>query len=223
MNRIVVLCLVFLITFYQTTALVCNSKCNGGTVPCDTGNNIVVVAQLFNGVSSRYYPYCLNVDRVHELRINGSYSFVSTAPAIQKDSYVKLWVEMATSTNTSESFKGFIFDSTAQNMVSPYFSSFISMTAGYFDQTVNVTNNINFETVCTLSACDLDYSKGCLASTHCSAPVASVTDKDVKIMIGFQGTDKSARFFTSANSLPHKYRFYSFSNVYNDVVNIIKP
>jgi hypothetical protein len=54
------------------SAITCPSVCNGGTIPCDNGNNLILVAELSNGVSSRYYPYCVGVDRIHELYINGS-------------------------------------------------------------------------------------------------------------------------------------------------------
>jgi hypothetical protein len=139
-----------------------------------------------------------------------------------------LWIETGSTNQAAFSFKGFVFDSAStlgnlKQMVSPYYSAFISLTGGSFALNTNSSSNVNFETVCTSNACDLDYAKGCLASTHCSSAVAEVVDKDIKIVLGFQGTDKDARFLVSANSLPHKYRFFSFSNVYNDVVGIIKP
>jgi hypothetical protein len=54
------------------TAITCSSVCNGGTIPCGNGNNLILVAELSNGVTSRYYPYCIGVDRIFELYINGS-------------------------------------------------------------------------------------------------------------------------------------------------------
>lgn len=254
MKGIVGLFLVALIVYVQSLVLCTDtSKCGINQKACTRLNSyLFLTVELDNGNSQkRFYPFCLWVDELAQITLNGSFAWLSQSPGLQ-NSYVRMWVSKGyqTSGKDVQSDYRYFFDrSTAQfnssdNSFALFFQAYVTMEQGKFYEQVSgntTTYPIFFDqSMCqgvtsngvSNYYCVLDTSQPCVNNVDCAAKESDWTtnpstfnsySKDVKILVGFSGTDSGLNYMKSANLMPSKFRQFSFASYYGIVASVTKP
>jgi hypothetical protein len=237
-------------TFGQTSSIKCpvSSQCgntpltgngqNATKVACVVNTNyLLLVVEVNNGSESRWYQYCLLTDNLYQLLVNGSYAWLSSSTS-PSSAYVQMWVPGGLPDGGDvSSYRRAFFASgtnftlnTTDTQFVLYYSGLISLNNGLFTD-VNDTTNVFFENMCSYGYCILDTGMPCINNVDCGITLSeannnstglfpSIPSKDVKIMLGFQGTDGMGNYLKSANLLPSQFRQYSFSNYYGLVASV---
>lgn len=77
--------------------------------------------------------------------------------------------------------------------------------------------------------CILDTTQPCIRKVDCgikygtSGEIGSSSNQDVKVFIGFDGTDRDYNPLRSAGLLPSQFRAFAFSNYFNQVASVFVP
>jgi hypothetical protein len=202
------------------------SACNGGlgknSIPCITQRTAIRLAvELNNGVTSQYYGFCLLVDEFSQLIINGSYDFLSSGPN-KNNSFVRMWL---TDTGVDASFiyksnqRSYFDLTTANEKIVSFYQLYLGQSVGKFSFNVTdtgISNNIFFENLCTTQTdekqrtCLLDGSY-CIRGADCGGNTKSSTNTNVKILVGWQGTDQLLTPYKSQYDMPSKFTKFSFT------------
>lgn len=103
------------------------------------------------------------------------------------------------------------------------------MTNGLF--TVAINSTLPFENNCDSAGewCILDNTQPCIRGVDCgirfgsSSSIGNSNNEDVKIFIGFDGTDNGQNPLRSAGILPTQFRAYAFSNYFNQISSVFVP
>jgi len=256
MKQILILLVLIICQFIYTqnvNKVLCTSnvKCGIGGVACTQLNSYLgLTVELNNGIQSIYYPYCLWVDQVHQIALNGSYNWLSQSSNLGS-SYVRLWVPSGYSNgkDVSSDYRYFFQYGTLQNSTNKsfviFYQAYVTLNQGLFSNGYNSATNTssypiffdqNMCTGITLNGnqnyyCVMDTSQLCVNNIDCgaqdsswlNAAYAASTSKDVKILIGFSGTDRNLNYLQSANQLPSKFRSFSFSSYYGLIASVTVP
>eukprot|EP01080_Neovahlkampfia_damariscottae_P000911 gene911-9820_t len=195
--------------------------CTGsGSSPCMAYHSLFSVhVEVSDGSSSRFYSYCLQVDQYSKLVLNGTANFIRN----KKNSYIKVHAPPAVasyigSNNSQIETKRYIFqDGDNINKVGAgFFSVVFNMEYGMIP--VNKTGLI-YENTCRpgsgfVPICQIDYGKPCVRTFDCGV---TKFDDDVKVFIGFQGTDRIGANLMSAASTPMKFLPFTYGNFYDEI------
>jgi hypothetical protein len=203
------------------------SQCDGNGIPCKLKdqNKLRVVVEVnpnYIGSNPMFMAFCVTLDQLSALSVNGSARYLMKNP----NSYIRLHVG---NKNYVSSDKQPFFGSGNTTFVT-FYSTIFKMNYGVFigfdNNTAVNSTPISFENTCDAgnNKCIMDLDQPCVASMHCGAYyVRDRVPDDVLIYIGFDGTDADYRPLRSSGMMPARLRAFSWWSYYDEVRRVFVP
>lgn len=233
------LLVVFIIVFMQTPQLGlstgCRSECSGTTERrCRRGEQLRMdaVINMSNG-DHRYASFCVKVDDFSQIVLHGSWEFLSAINdthatlTVHAAGHQNIRVEKDANDEDIEVPDPRLFWTADGSGFVAFYTLLVQMDRG-------VVQRLYFDNTCRDDGvCRLDANRPCVNNTDCSVE-RSVFDSaasdehnndnnnddrspDMRSFIGFVGTDRNRNTLLSAESIPTRFRSFSFGNTFNNM------
>jgi hypothetical protein len=219
-----ILPLLLLISIYIVYS--CNPVCRGDTTSrCTSISNFIYIhVEANNGMVSRFYSFCVQIDQFTKLSLNQSYAFMSTNP----NSFIRIHAPPFVATyqpvgkgNATET-RRFFYNERTRDYLTGFYSVVLNMNRGSF-----ANETVVYEDSCRpgtgfLPVCQLVMNRDCIRQVDCAISTSEGGDRDVKVYVAFSGTDSSMRPLQSASMIPTKFLAYSSSNMMSKLTEITR-
>ncbi|KAG2393079.1 hypothetical protein C9374_009656 [Naegleria lovaniensis] len=222
----VLLCIYF--PFVRSATKVdCTKTCAPGVDPltgvqssCKKNQATKVVIELSNSnETSTFYPFCVLVDELAEIILNGSSIFMN----VSENSTVTVWVG---NTKSESVYFRSLKSISGRDSFTLYYTIAVTLDGGLVNQT-SILNRQPIEFIDNCDAakeqCSVDISLPCVRQRQCGQYFDQASNTDVKIFVSWTGTDNTGTPLRSYGLLPSNFRFLAFENYFSSFKNLLTP
>lgn len=206
-----------LLSVFIPLILSCSNTCRGDeTSPCySISSYLYLHVEANNGKGiSRFYSFCVQVDKFTKLTLNQSFPFMNE----NENSFIRVhappFVALSQIKNGNETEnRRFFFHQRTKDLFVGYYSILLNLKGGVLSN-----QTFSFDSSCKpgtgyLPLCLLDSNRDCVRELDCAINARESEDRDVKLYIGFSGTDGSSRPLQSSSLIPSKFSAYTYGNM----------